>query len=307
MAKIMFMYSGQGAQAKEMGKELYESYQEVRTIYDRAAKALGKEVGELGFEMEDDELSQTVNAQPAIFVMGLAVTELLRGRGVRPDGYAGFSLGEVTALVAAGRLSESDGYRVISTRAAAMQRAAEAGEGAMYAVLGLDGRSVSEICKKMGGNAWAVNFNSPVQTVVAGNPAECERVCELCIEAGAQRYVRLATNAAFHSPAMTGAALEFRVSLDGIKFSPAGAQMYSNLYGGKMPEVDIPEYLESQMKSPVKWVDEVREMIEDGYDTFIEIGPGKTLCGLIKRIDRTVKTYTSDSVKSVEKIFEELC
>ncbi|MDL2288737.1 ACP S-malonyltransferase [Oscillospiraceae bacterium OttesenSCG-928-F05] len=302
MGKCAVMFSGQGAQVSGMGKALYERYAEVRAVYDRGAEILEIDLNRLGFEIDDKALQQTKYAQPAIFTMGLALSRLLEARGVIPDGYAGFSLGEVTALAAAGCVSEADGFHMIRARASAMQRAAETGGGRMVAVLGLEAEKIAEICGTVSPDVAPVNYNSPVQTVIAGTEEACALAEKALLEAGAQKCVPLAVAAAFHSPLMGGAAEEFQEALAPVVFSAPKRPLYSNVSGTVLAVENYGEYLALQMCSPVRWVDEVRTMIADGFDTFIELGPGKTLCGLIRRIDRGVTVYPTETPEAFEKM-----
>lgn len=301
MKKIAFVFSGQGAQSKGMGLELFQNFDEVKPLITAAQKA-GIDIVKLCTQTEDEELSKTINSQPAIFAVSLAAFLILKNNGINPCCVAGFSLGECSALTAAGVLSLEDGFSLISQRALAMQAAAEKSSGAMYAIIGLDIEVLQKLCSEANGFCVPVNYNCPSQTVIAGEEDACAAVAQKALEAGAMKAVRLSVNAAFHTKLMNSAANEFKDKISALHFAKPNVPLYSNTTAEKMEEIsDVPNYLATQMTHAVLWQKTIENMIEDGIDTFVECGPGKTLAGLIKRINKTVKVLNIQDEKSAKE------
>lgn len=302
MGKTAIVFPGQGAQYDGMGKDLYEQFDEVRDLYSRISDAVGFDVADASFGSRTDGLSRTGIAQPAIFAHSLAGYIAYKKMGGKADAMAGFSLGECTAICAAGALNLDDSAKMIAARANTMQKEAEASSGAMFAVMGATEEKLSSILSTVSGYVEMVNFNCPGQIVIAGEEAACIRAAAACTEEG-HKAVRLNVNAAFHSELMRRAAGEFATSLDGMRFEQPGLDVFSNVTCSAMSFESQPEeYLPLQMLSAVRWQGLVEELIKSGYDSFVEIGPGKTLTGMIRRISREVSTLTINGVHELQGI-----
>jgi [acyl-carrier-protein] S-malonyltransferase len=305
MGKTVFLFSGQGSQYAGMGAELCAALPEAKKIYDLASDTLGFDVLKLSREGSDAELAKTGVSQPLIFTLSLAAFSAASAAGLRADACAGFSLGECTALTASGAMSPETGFKVIRERAKAMQRAAEEKGGTMYAILGASAQDVEEACAKAGGYAAPVNFNCPGQIVIAGEEAAATSSAQTLAASGA-KTVRLAVNAAFHSRMMDGAAQDFYAVIKDMPFGRPSMTLYSNVSGEKYETDDIPSYLRRQMVSPVRFTDEMAAMEKDSCDTFVEFGPGKTLCGFIRRGIRGARSMSVDNPAALEKCLETL-
>ncbi len=306
MPKIAFIFSGQGAQTMGMGKELFENFSITNQVINAANKA-NIDILNLCLETPDDELSQTINSQPAIFAVSLAGFKILQENNIKASCFAGFSLGECSALTASNVISLEDGFYLIKQRAIAMQKAAQNSNGAMYAIIGLDTGILEKLCNEAEGFCKCVNYNCPSQIVIAGEQNATELVSQKALEAGAIKAVKLSVNAAFHTKLMANAANEFKQSIKSLEFNAPTAPLYSNLTAMPITNIlDVPQYLSEQMTNAVLWQKSVENMISDGIDTFIELGPGKILTGLIRRINRNVKTYNLFDEKSAKEIIEQL-
>ncbi len=302
MGKVAFLFPGQGSQYVGMGKDLYDAYPEARDIYDRAEEILELPLKKISFEGPEELLKQTQYTQPAIFVHSVVVGHLLRQNGIEPDGAAGHSLGEYTALVCAGALSFEDALRLVKIRAELMQHSGEKNPGTMAAVLGASAEQVEEICAeaRSAGVVQPANFNAPGQIVISGSLEGVHRAMELVKERGIGKVRELVVSGAFHSPLMKDALSGLVVALDDVTIRPARFPVYSNVEARPVQDPDhIRELLKQQLLSPVRWVSIIRNMIEDGYDEFYEVGPGKVLQGLQKRINRE---YPCKAVGTVEAL-----
>ena len=300
MGKIAFVFSGQGDQHTGMGADLYENSAEFKGIFDTAEELRPGTISQC-FEGDETALSMTVNTQPCLFVYESAAAALLNASGIRADMAAGFSLGELSALGHAGALGFKEMLGLVMKRAELMQQASEEVKTQMAAVLKLDNDTVRELCSAYD-SVYPVNFNCPGQVTVSGDAVSMPDFMEK-VKAAGGRAVPLKVSGAFHSPFMAKAAESFRKILGAESFGKLELPVYANLtarpYGG-----DIAAVLGEQMSSPVLWEDTVRAMIDAGADTFIEIGPGATLSGMIKRISKEVETYSISSMDNFEKINE---
>lgn len=296
MEQIAFVFSGQGAQYPGMGKELYEASPAARNVFDRA-DAIRPGTSAQCFGGTQAELSQTINTQPCVFCVDLAAAESLRNAGIHPAAVAGFSLGEVAALTFAGAFDLDAGFRFVCKRAEFMQNAAEKHEGTMVAVLKLKSDAVRELCAKYE-NAYPVNYNCSGQTVVALSRNLQEEFCKAVQSLGG-RAVPLAVSGGFHSPFMDEAAQRLLEELKNTELKNPALPVYANStalpYGDKMRET-----LAGQVNSPVYWQKTIENMISDGITTFIEVGAGKTLCGLIKKISSDVRVLNVEDRAGLE-------
>lgn len=292
MAKA-FVFPGQGAQFPGMAKDLYESSEEARVLFAEADGILGFSIKEIMFDGTEEDLRQTKVTQPAIFLHSVILAKcspLLKG--VVPSMAAGHSLGEFSALTAAGAISFADGLRLVSARALAMQECCESTPGAMAAVIGLPDDDVVRVCAEAGGTVVAANFNCPGQVVISGEKEAVDRACEKATEAGAKRALPLAVGGAFHSPLMEAARKKLAAAIEKTAFAAPVCPIYQNVTAkAESDPAAIKANLLAQLTSPVRWTASVQQMIADGAEHFIEIGPGSVLQGLIKRISGGSVTF----------------
>lgn len=286
-----FVFPGQGAQFVGMGKDLYENSAIAKELFEKANEILGFRITDLMFAGTDEDLRQTKVTQPAIFLHSVILAKTL-GENFNPDMVAGHSLGEFSALVAAGALSFEDGLKLVAKRAMAMQKACEATPSTMAAVLGLADDKVEEICASIN-DAIVVpaNYNCPGQIVISGTEEGIDKACELLLAAGAKRALKLKVGGAFHSPVMEPARAELAEAINATAFTAPICPIYQNVNAKPetQPEV-IKENLVAQLTAPVRWTQSVLNMIADGADNFTEVGPGNVLQGLVKKIDKTTTT-----------------
>jgi [acyl-carrier-protein] S-malonyltransferase len=283
LVKLAFLYPGQGSQHAGMGAELLQD-EEVSALCDRCSKAADVDLRHLLTSATDDELKLTQNAQPALCFMGLGLTLLLARAGHRPEGAAGHSVGEYGALAAAGAVEPGPVIKAVAERGRAMAEAAPAGTSSMSAVLGLDAQAVEVALAGMN-DAWPANYNTPTQTVIAGTIAGLEAAAKRLQEAGAKRVIPLNVSAAFHTPLMAPAAERLRAALDRIEWRTPRLAVMANLTGRPHQQGDrIPHVMEMQLRSPVRWSSCVHALVDEGFDTFVEVGPKRALTGMMKEL-----------------------
>ncbi|NLO21891.1 MAG: ACP S-malonyltransferase [Syntrophomonadaceae bacterium] len=304
MPTIAFVFPGQGAQQVGMGKDLYDNFPEAARIFQLADAWAGYELSSLCFEGPAETLNQTVYAQPALLVAGLAAYEAIKQMGVVPTVMAGLSLGEYTALTAAGAISLEQVLPLIGKRAALMQEAVPLGQGAMAAVFGLTSEKIKDLCEKETGLVDIANYNCPGQIVISGSTQAVENVSGQLREAGA-RVIPLTVSVPAHSPLLYNAALKLRPWLERIEWKPPRVPVVSNVNARENRAQDLSEILQQQVYSPVRWEQSVRYMMEKA-DYFIELGPGSTLSGLIKKIDKNRVLGPVSDLKTLEKTMEKV-
>ncbi len=289
-----YIFPGQGAQFEGMGKDLYDKYDIAKKRFEQANEILGFDIAKIMFEGSAEDLKQTRVTQPAIFLHSVISAELL-GDNFKPDMVAGHSLGEFSALVANKTLTFEDALKLVSKRAEAMQKATEMVDSTMSAILGLDDKIVEDVCKTIDGIVAAANYNCPGQLVISGEVEAVKRANEKLIEAGARRAVLLPVGGAFHSPLMEPAREELAKAIEETTFSKPIAPVYQNVTASAVINPDeIKKNLMLQLIAPVRWTQSIQQMIKDGADEFIEVGPGKVLFGLMRKIDRSVKAVKAD-------------
>ncbi|ULO05136.1 ACP S-malonyltransferase [Paenibacillus sp. 19GGS1-52] len=304
MGKIAFVFPGQGAQAVGMGKDVYDALPHSRAVFEKGDEVLGFPLSTLIFEGPDSELKQTVNTQPALVTASVAYLEALREQGVQPDYVAGHSLGEYSALVAAGVLSYEDAVALVRLRGRFMEEAVPGGLGAMAAVLGADREALAELCRSVSeetGSVELANINCPGQIVVSGSLAGVNSVVQRVKEAGGKRAIPLEVSGPFHSSMMKEAADRLAVELTKVTFNTPSVPVIVNVTA--LPVTDPEEIralLVRQVYSPVLWQDSIEWLIADGVDTFVEIGSGSVLTGLIRKIDKTVKLININSLENAQ-------
>lgn len=298
MGKIAFIFSGQGAQYSGMGKELYDFSPAAKAVYDMA-DSVREGTSKQCFEGSTEELCKTVNTQPCVFTADLAAAYALVERGIKPDCVAGFSLGEIAALAFSKMLSDEEAFKLVCKRGELMDKAATENPGAMAAVMKITPQQVEEICSKFD-KTYPVNYNSPAQTVVATTSENADKFCEAVKEAGGRAKL-LAVSGAFHSPFMAEAADGLAEYMEKVDFSQPETVIYSDVTA-KPYEGDYKALVKAQVESPVKWQTIVENMVADGVDTFIEVGVGKTLTGLVKRINGDVKAFKVETPADIEAL-----
>lgn len=299
--KTVFLFSGQGSQYPAMGAEFAEKYGAAREILECGSDIMGFDIMKKLCDSTAEELAQTRLSQPAIFTVSLLALCAARENGIENAAVAGHSLGEYAAMYASGMLSLEDSYKAIKLRSEAMAKAAESTGGAMAAILRCDNDTIAKVCAEVNGFAAPANYNSPEQTVIAGETTAIDEAIEK-LSALKARCVKLAVSAAFHTKLMSGAAEEFKAAVGGFNFSAPKCDFYSNLYGKKLEDFsDMPSYLAAHICSPVKFVDELNAMNDSGIDTYIELGPNKVLTGLVKKTWRGAAAYNIENCETLEK------
>lgn len=305
MSQIAFIFPGQGAQEPGMGKDFYENSASAREVFDQAESLLGLDMKKLCFE-ENDELNITEYTQIALLTACMAMERVVCEQGVAPQVTAGLSLGEYCAIVSAGGMELSDAMRLVRKRGILMQEAVPAGQGSMVAVLGMDGPSIEKVLEGREG-VWIANYNCPGQIVITGYKAPVEEASKALQEAGAKRVLPLNVSGPFHSPLMQPAGEGLKEIFAGMKMSPLKVPYVTNVTAEYVDDIaQTEELLIRQVSSSVRWQQSVEKMIAAGVDTFVEIGPGRTLNGFLRKIDRQVKGYNIRTWEEMQKVCEEL-
>ncbi len=302
MGKVAFIFPGQASQYPGMGKELAEKYPAAQAVFAEADKALGFSVSKLCFEGTEDELKLTANTQPAILAVSVAAYRVLADKGITADFVAGHSLGEYSALVAAGSLSFGDAVKLVRKRGTYMQEAVPAGQGSMAAIMGLSPTVVQDVCKRAaeGQVCSPANLNSSEQTVISGDVDAVKRAVEIASQSGAKRAVVLAVSAPFHSALMMPAQLKLEKDLASIKFADLQMPLVTNVDADSIRKgEEARSALVRQVTMPVRWEESMRMLLDEGVNTFVEVGPGRVLTGLMRQIERSVTTLNVEDEKSL--------
>lgn len=308
MKKVAFVFPGQGSQEVGMGKAFYEEYPSVQESFKKADSLLEVPLSEYMLEGPQETLTKTEHAQPALLLTSSVITDLLNEEGVKPTMVAGHSLGEYSALVAAGSLSVEDALKLVQTRGKLMEEAVPSGEGAMAAVLGLDAATINEVASEIRESGEAVdvaNYNCPGQIVISGSKEGVDQACEVLKEKGAKRALPLNVSGPFHSRLMKPASEKFQTTLENVSIQNAEVPVYANVTAEPTEDqTRIFELLVEQLYSPVRFEETIQNMMEEDVDAFVEVGNGKVLSGLIRKVNRRMKTFTIQDPESLQQFLE---
>jgi [acyl-carrier-protein] S-malonyltransferase len=309
MGKVAFVFPGQASQYPGMGKELAEKYPAARAVFDEADQALDFSISKMCFEGTEEELKLTANTQPAILTVSVAAYRVLAEKGITPDYVAGHSLGEYSALVAAGALKFADAVKVLRKRGTYMQEAVPAGQGAMAAIMGVSPAVVQDACKRAAVNEVCApaNLNSPEQTVISGHAGAVKRAVEIASQLGAKRSMILQVSAPFHSALMMPAQHKLEKDLKAIHFAELQVPLVTNVDADTTRNGDeARDALVRQVSMPVRWEESMRLLLDEGVNTFVEVGPGRVLAGLMRQIERSVASLNVEDEKSLAATLEKI-
>ncbi|HEY1469006.1 MAG TPA: ACP S-malonyltransferase [Candidatus Acidoferrum sp.] len=309
MGKVAFMFPGQASQYPGMGKELAEKYPAARAVFDEADQALGFSISKMCFEGTEDELKLTANTQPAILTVSVAAFRVLEEKGIAPDYVAGHSLGEYSALVAVGSLKFEDAVKLVRKRGMYMQEAVAAGQGAMAAIMGLSPAVVQDVCRRAaeGDVCGPANLNSPEQTVISGSASAVKRAVEIASQSGAKRAVILPVSAPFHSALMIPAQEKLEKDLQNTAFSDLQLPLVTNVDADTIRTGEEARgALVRQVSMTVRWEESMRTLLDEGVNTFVEVGPGRVLTGLMRQIERSVASLNVEDEKSLAGTLEKI-
>lgn len=310
--KIAYIFPGQGTQAVGMGKDIYEGYEEARNVYERIDNALQESVEDITYNTEQEILNQTKNTQIAIYAMSMSILEILNRRNIKPQAAAGLSLGEYSALTCANSLTLEDGAKIVRTRGRLMQELAPTGDWTMAAIIGLEDDKVEEACQKVeNGFVRAVNYNCPGQVVISGEKEAVLRAMGIAKELGARKTIELKTSGPFHTEKLVEASKALRDELEKIDFAKCEIPVIKNLNGEPYSEADdMVDILSNHVINPVKFRKSIETMLKMGIDTFVEIGPGKTLSGFVKKVckekNMEANVINIENVETLENALEVL-